>query len=117
MNCCLCGIVCHLFLKGRQAGVHKSYEVFMGKGMFSWATPPEGGLEGSNRAGRGHDWASRVVSVRQDLLPARPVASNREQPEIRYFGPIGLHWDPQEPLHSLYNMISKLKLLLLEFVK
>lgn len=38
------------------------------------AGPPEGGLEGINRPGRGHDWASRVVSVRQDLLPARPVA-------------------------------------------
>jgi hypothetical protein len=80
MNQGLCGIFCPPLLKGRPAGVHKSSKVFIARERA--AGPPEGGLEGSDKAGGRHAWARMAVSVRRDLLSAWPVAGDSDNPVV-----------------------------------
>lgn len=89
------------FWKGRQARVHKSSK-------SSWrgkraAGPPEGRLEGSNKAAGGRARANVALSVRLDLLLSRPVAGDSDKPLMGDFRPGGL-W--QGPSAALVNLLG-----------
>ena len=83
------------FLKGRQARVHKSSKSCR-QGELA-AGPPEDSLEGSNKAARGRAQANVALSVRLDLLLARPVAGDSDKPLMGDFRLGGLPMVRRQP--------------------
>lgn len=98
MNRSLCGILPPTLFEGKAGKSSQKQQDVMARGACSWATRRWPG--GQQQSWRRSCQANRALSVRLDLLSARPVAGNSDKPLMGVFQPGGLRRVPQWPLQA-----------------